>query len=707
MNTDWYYSARPHFAAKVLRAFSKERWSFAITFTLLLGAAVAVIRILPRTYEAQGKILIEYPRSTAELSGVNAQAGVGEIKAVGERVNPINNQVALLRSRPIFEQALARLQLSPDQAPYPNLEVSSVGGTDVIQVIYSSESPILAAQVTEAIIEIYREINLQNNREKAATARKFLESRLPQIQVEMNNAKEALKQFQESNRFLGTATELETFTKALNELEMQAKQAQRELAFTESKIARLKTQLPPNLTTAVDAAGLSQDQGYQTIQSQLLEAEAKLAQLRSRFTEDSPAVQNALDNRNQLKALLDMRSRNLSSQQRATNTPVDPIRQRLIEQWYQLETERSAQAARASQLSEQLRQMQNRLGQLPQLIKQQQQLQLGAQTTEKEYITFKEKYITSQIAEEQNISNVRVVEPVAIPGSPAWPNRKLLYALALVVSAGVASGLVWWRTSQSDSLNTIAELKEILPLPVLAVIPWSGNGRLSSDESMDEPALVKSYRLLQAHLQMLPRNMQVMAVCSWGPAEGRSCVAANLALLEAQSGRRVLLIEADGGASGQPELGEFRFTQHHSPKSWNGKKSDKAVLKKLLNFDRLSGNETPSTYLSKEWIGLLEQVRKQYDLIILDCPPTVAGPDATVLAAMSDGVLWVTCPQRLGRRGAETAAESLRTWTTRLLGQVIIDADGKPLPPPSRDTHFNPPKLTDRLPSGLLGGERR
>lgn len=671
MNTEWSISARPSFAARFLNALNKERIPFLITLLLLLGVAGTLIRRIPPTYSANAKLLIEYPRSTEQLTGLDAEAEVGRLDAVGERVNPINNQVALLGSYTVFREALTQLNLSETEFPYKNLTVSNIPTTDVIQVSYQASSPELAAQITQAVVTVYIQENLLSNRNKGSSARKFLETRLPELRKQLADAQNRLEQFQSKNRFLGTTVETDALTNTLTSLKSQVNATKVQLAFTEQKAAGLKAQLPNNLEVAVNSAGASQDVGYQQLQTKLLEAETLLAQLQVRLTDENPQVISARQTRDQIKALLQQQSASLSPNNTPNNTvkPVDPLRQRLIEQWVGLETERAAQASQLRQLTQQLQQTQALSERLPQLIKQQNQLQTAVEAAQQEYLTFKEKYTTSQIAEQQNISNVRVVEAAEILPFPTAPNRKLLFAIALVVSTGISLGVVWLCQRRNDTIEGVGELREALPLPILATVPWTGDGLIAHEVSMLESPLGQSYQLLQAHIRMLPQNVQVIAVCSGVATEGRSSVATNLAEVEALAGQRVLLIDADSRSSSRLES-DRKTRQYHKS----------ANKQETADYDVLAYRDTPPPFLYKEWLILLEKSRQQYDLIIVDCPPTLDSPDATVIASMCDGVLWVACPQRLGRRGAQACAESLHTWGTRLLGQVVVGVDNQQPP---------------------------
>lgn len=697
-NSNLYLPARLPVPARAWNALQRERWPFLITVLVILGAAGILIRRLPTIYQSTATVLIEYPRSTEELSSLK-EANIGKLDAVGEKANPINNQMALLSSRPLYEKALEQLNLSKSEAPYSGLSVNAKSSADLIQVSYQSESPELAARVAQAVVETYMIQNLATNQAKGSTAEAFIEKRLPQLQNRLQTARNRLKQFQQEHQFLGTSVETDSLMSMQNKLTEDVNNAQAELVATSEKIDRLKTQLPNDITASVNAAGMSQDPGYQDLQKKLLEVKGQIAQLQSRFTPEHPQLREALEERNRLESLLQSRSGSLLGQQVSTKQPVDPLRGRLIEDWVRLEAERSAQAARFNQLGQQLQLAKSRTGQLPQLIKQQAELEMAKETAQQDYLAFRDKYTASQVAGQQGISNVRLIEPASeATTQPIAPNSKLLLALAIVTSTATGLAVVWFRRQGDDDIDSAFVLREMLPIPILASIPWSGNGILAPQEETNNGELANSYRLLQAHIRMLPKHHQVLAVSSWTAGEGRSSVAANLALMEAQAGQRVLLINVGSslqsvGSPWQSDAENLDSTRLEDPQSkgpWH------ANLQSILpNYDRLASTNSPTTTLYKQWLTLLERARERYDLIILDCPSTQEGPDATLLAAMADGVLWVVCPEQLGRRNVEMAAETLSTWSTRLLGQVVIGSEAS----------FSPELLTSDRPQ-LIGSGR-
>jgi polysaccharide biosynthesis transport protein len=695
------------FASRVLRAIKQDLLAFSLTFTVLLATGVVLTRMIPPLYESTAQLLLEYPRSTEQLIDSNSE--LSRLQTVGERTSPVNNQAAILLSSTLYERALEKLHLENDP-PKGKLSVNVVGGADLINISYRTSSPKLAQRVVQALIDVYTAENLSDNRQKGSSARVFIEKQLPALAKRLQTAQNNLSQFQKTNHFLGTSAETDATSHAQAELSSDVNRAKAEIAFTERKIASLRSRMPGNLHDAVSSAGLSQESGYQLLQNQLLQAEAQLAELSSRFGPQNPQVLNATQKIEKLKQLLAGRSRDLTGNASSpTAEPaMDPLRQRLVEQWVGLEAEHAAQVARLNQLNVQLKAIQSRASQLPTLNKQQAQLQMLADTARQDYLDFKQKYTTSRIAEQQNISNVRLIEPPAVSWESVYPNRKLLFALTLVGSIGTGLFIVWLRSNRSDAIDGLITLGELLPLPILVTVPWLGNGRLSLQERIDQRPLANSYLLLQAYLRILPQKMRAIAICSWSTQEGCSSVAANLGLLESKAGRRVLLIDADGRFPGQPEFWNFQRVVQNS-QSEEHSDWQNLIYKPHQNLDVLALDGKNPSEAYEKWLSILEQVRNSYDLILVDCPPMMHGPDATLLASMTDGVLWVTCPRRLGRQQAIACAEKLRIWANRLLGQVVIGVDDSlPGLQPARDISWLPesPKPSRRWLPGTSKEEK-
>jgi uncharacterized protein involved in exopolysaccharide biosynthesis len=677
---------------RIARVLWSEKWIFLLTLCTLMGGAIVYIRRIPPVYQSRGEVLIEYPRSTEKLLSAGSETfGVGQLETV--RGNPLNNQIALITSRSVFERAAEEANLSG--ISQGGLSARVVSGSDVIQIVYRHHSPEVAQQLVDSLIKVYQRENLLNNREKASAARQFLEEALPRVRQELETAQDRLEQFRRQHTFVGSQEVIDGRNDTVNQLQDRVNSTQANLRFTEAKIAQLQGQLPTDLTTSLGLAGLTRDPSYQELQNQLTRTESELASLLSRYTEENPRVLATLEERDRLQGLLQTQAQRLLGEEiDASNLTLDPLKRGLVEDWFAEEVERAAQTARLQQLDQQLQEAQQQFAQLPELLKQENRLQIEVNKAQQTYLAFTERFSASQLIEQQSLSNVRVVEPPGVNRRPVAPNRRLLYALSASLSVVAALGAVGLRWLMNNRLEDTGSFVDILPLPILALLPRINHGRLAQQSRLADTDLLCSYQLLQAHLRMLPRNVQVIGVCSWTGSEGSSLVAENLALLEAQFGQKILLIDTHTSPERLPKCRRFNPRESIDPLTGNSVRS-------LQGFDILSYGLTATLAFYKKWSMLLERARKHYDLIIIDCPPAHYGSSATMLASLSDGILWVAAPQHLGRRGAAAAAEMLRTWQTRLLGQVLMgSADQHPRTLPLEARLEQTPTDLSPLPGG-------
>ncbi len=194
-----------------------------------------------------------------------------------------------------------------------------------------------------------------------------------------------------------------------------------------------------------------------------------------------------------------------------------------------------------------------------------------------------------------------------------------------------------------------------------------------------EPA-AEAYRVLRTNLQFmgLDKPLQAVAITSATPSEGKSLTCANLAAAFAQAGQRVLLVDADLRRPTQAKL--FGLNR----RAWGGLTTVLAGTQELAE----AVQETPVPGLSllasgpippnpAEMLGaqrmtdLLEKMKAQWDLVIVDTPPVLAVADASILAPRLDGVILVVRAGQVSYPQAKRAKEALDAVKARMLGTVV------------------------------------
>jgi non-specific protein-tyrosine kinase len=193
-------------------------------------------------------------------------------------------------------------------------------------------------------------------------------------------------------------------------------------------------------------------------------------------------------------------------------------------------------------------------------------------------------------------------------------------------------------------------------------------------------AAAEAYRLLRTNLEFvgLDKPIRTLLVTSAGPRDGKTTVVANLAVVLAEAGQRVIVVDAD---LRQPRLHEV-FGSQRSPGFSNALLDESAELPlqagPLPTLRLLSAGTPPpnpaellaSTRVSR----LLDRLTSEADIVLLDSPPLAAVSDATILATKVDGVLLVVSARRTRRDLAQRAREQLKTAGARVVGAVLNNA---------------------------------
>jgi len=285
-------------------------------------------------------------------------------------------------------------------------------------------------------------------------------------------------------------------------------------------------------------------------------------------------------------------------------------------------------------------------------------------------------------------NNIREVDIARTPGAPAEPNipRNLVFAFALGLSSGI--GLAFLLEGLDNTVRTPEQAQAISGLPSLGMIPLGskigaeagakqGLVVASSKEPVElitqarpQSQMAESYRALRTSLLLMSLGAppKIILITSALPREGKTTTSVNTAIVLAQKGTRVLLIDADlrrpsiHKALGMgPRVGLSNVLT-------GGATSQQATVRSpiLPNLFILPAGTPPPNpaelMASQQMFDLLAELREQYDHIVIDTPPTLSVTDAVVLSTRSDAVVLVI-------RSSQTTKPALRR-TRDILAQV-------------------------------------
>ncbi|WP_419893020.1 CpsD/CapB family tyrosine-protein kinase [Oceanobacillus kimchii] len=194
----------------------------------------------------------------------------------------------------------------------------------------------------------------------------------------------------------------------------------------------------------------------------------------------------------------------------------------------------------------------------------------------------------------------------------------------------------------------------------------------------------EQYRTIRTNLQFASVDHEIRSILltSAGPSEGKSITTANLAIVYAQQGKRVLLVDAD---LRKPTI-HYTFRLDNLRGLSNilvGETSmqDAVESSDVENLDLISCGPippNPSELLgSKRMQFFIEEAKQHYDVVIFDMPPVLAVTDAQVMSNFVDGAILVVRSKRTENEAANKALEALESVNANVLGAVLNDRDKK------------------------------
>jgi polysaccharide biosynthesis transport protein len=691
----------------------KRRWIPATTiFSATLVLTAVFVLFQKPAYRAEGRLLFT-ANNTSSLTGLGE--GLGQLEAVGLQNNPADTQAEVIQSIPVVQEAIELLNLRDDEGKLlqaddvlTRLKVTGIAGTDVLQLSFEAGDPQIAAAVVNKIADIYIRNDIQTNRAKAAAAREFIQQQLPKTEVAVRSADSALRQFREKHGIVVLTEEASASVKMIADLDSSIAEAQAELADVTARSKDLQSRVGSDSREATTLSAVSQSSAVQEVLTQLQQTQQQLAVEQTRYRSGHPTITSLERRIDALNDLLGQRVAEAADGSRAVSSnDLQPgeLRQSLIEEFVQAEVERQGLTNRINLLLQTQASYRERAKGIPSLEQNQRELERRVQAAQATYENLLTRLGEIQVAENQTIGTARLISPALVPTTAISPRRQVLFLLGGILGLllGVATAFVLDLLDRS--VKTLREARELFGYTLLGVIPSVPRGTTSfslsgSDLDPSIPRVIfrelprssvtEAYQMLQANLKFLGSEQPArsIVITSSVEREGKSEVAANLAVALAQVGHRVLLVDADLRHPVQHHVWRLNNLVGLSNLIIDQVDPQDATVEMMPNLSVLSAGAIPPSPMalldSKRMAALVENFSRMFDYVLFDTPPLAGRADAAILGKMADGVLLVVRPGVVMSDSAMAAKEFLTQSNQRVLGVVINDVNLKNEP----DSYF-------------------
>jgi capsular exopolysaccharide synthesis family protein len=299
------------------------------------------------------------------------------------------------------------------------------------------------------------------------------------------------------------------------------------------------------------------------------------------------------------------------------------------------------------------------------------------------YSSLLTNYEQIRVTEASRLSNVIVVEPAEMPDEPVSPRTLLNTLLATVVGAMLSVGVIFLVEYLDDTVKTDEDVQRELALPTLGNIARIEPVKQPDDHVVTSKhprsPISEAYRVLRSNIRFawVGNPESALLVTSAEPAEGKTTTAANLAVVMAQAGKRVILVDSD---LRRPSLHKFFEVQNGGGLTGllvnEGLTPDEALKATGVDGLRLltSGDLPPNPtelLASDSMRDLLRRLDELADLIVLDSPPILTVADASILGSIADGAVLVVRAGKTRSEACRRGKEALENSGVKVLGVIL------------------------------------
>lgn len=301
---------------------------------------------------------------------------------------------------------------------------------------------------------------------------------------------------------------------------------------------------------------------------------------------------------------------------------------------------------------------------------------------ERTYGTLLGQYEEARVNEAIRSNAISIIEPPFVPSNPSQPRQELNLALGIIVGLIVGVGLAFVFENLDSTLYTTGQIESATNLPTVGKIPYTQNAQHVIRFDNGYKPEVEAFRRLRTNIlsSIKTDGTQSLLIASAESGEGKSTIAANLAVTMAQSGRRVIVVDCD---MRQPTLHTI-FDQPNKRGLTDillGKltlpetvQDTKYLRVELITSGSLPPNPT-ELLASPQMRELMEELKSQYDIILLDTPALLSVTDAAVLAPLVDVVVLVVARTRSNRQAVQAVRRELAHVSVKSAGVVVNRAE--------------------------------
>ena len=672
---------------------AKRKWWFIFSAALVIGATVIITRNQPPVYSASGALYIDR-QPPKVLSGVNEVITLGTSSYWGTQ-QYYNSQKQVMKSRDVAQMVVNRLGLATDkhflgldrqeakltpeelqtavaEADAPGIlvnriTVSTEETSMIMSVTVEDSQPEFARDLVNAMMEAYRDRNLEHKRRATHDAFRDLRDVLADMERRKETAEDSLLTFETENDL--SENRRKAVDNRIIALDVRLRTVQAERFKAQQQVHQLRKVQGRKDLFSVGAPGLMDDQLVNALKHRFVELTIAKRELETLYLARHPKVRTVDD---QLSQLSRIATRHLKAKLNTASS----IHNAAVAEEKEIQVQLAAAMAEDRAI---------RLGQ-SEYERRRSKRDEARKLAEMVANRLAEMDLTKQVA----LNNVRILDPAVTPQLPIRPKVKMNYLVGTVLALLIGFAVAFSIELLDNTVKSREQIEHLLGVPYLGAIPTfdltdHAEGGSLLGERIDLYAhfrpnsrVAEASRTLRTNILFMrpDKPFRTLAITSANPREGKTATATTLATTLASASGSCVLVDTDlrkprlhkvFGVAG--DRGVTNYILSRQPIEDFVRKTEVPGLD-LLTCGPLPpiSSEIIHTERFREMVAELQE---KYETVIFDSPPVEIVSDALVLATLVDGVVLVGHASISKMESMRSAIRSLQGVSANLLGVVL------------------------------------
>jgi polysaccharide biosynthesis transport protein len=676
---------------------------FSVSCLVVSGASLLALTAKP-SYQSTMELAV----SSNEYDGMHDSNQTSDLdREITKRnfsVIDYTAQLKLMQSTALIQKAVNLLR-----AEYPKITVEYIKGkkgeiaplvivpvdegtkvnttqNQVFEISFQDSNPIKTQKVLQALQKVYQNYNVEQQKQRLNHALAFVNDKLPQIKKELSEAEHKLDQFRKKNNLVDPELQSKMALESLADVSKQLQTTRAQLKDVQARYLNLQKKLAESPKNAAISSRLNQSNRYQALLNEIQKTESALATERQRYTDDTPIVQQLIQQRkSQVELLRQEAGKNIGGKTTSKNTSQPLMTQeqqeeleiKLAQELIEVQTKAIGLDANEKSLAESENKLRLDLSRYSNLIAEYNRLLPEVTSKRRTLEQLLETQQSLVVKVSQSGFNWQILEE-AQAGIYLGGGGILTLVMGMIVAplVGISAALIW--ELMNDAIYAAHDLQQLTNKRLLGKVPKLKSRRLPKKMPILawnkllilEPDLLESIAGLQfdESFDMINQNIQIMQgskcksllLTSTIASEGTSTIILGLAVSAVKMHKRVLIIDAN---MRHPSLHKTLGLSNDWGLSLLLVDESNTPIKEYIqpvhpSIDILTSGPAPEDSVklltSQRMKEVIDFCENNYDLVLIDAPAVLSVVDARILASLSEGIIMV------GRIGHVTKNEVIQ-----------------------------------------------